>query len=410
MKLKESFFILCITFALYSCSKDTTDDQQESPVTDVTLPPSEKPIKSGEPVTISGKGFTKQSEIWLRASIESRETGDVQATIIEVTSEYVRFTVPGTISGLQNILLKEAGKEYILGTLTFEERAPDPISSEKLYIVTSKDDSDNYAVYEIAGKETIKIYSLQEGTDMIGAISIGSKVYYNTIEEDALTEGKSDLKYYDFQAKTETTIAKEWVGSGGVAIGVIDGKLHGIKYNTTKGFSLVSIADNGTETVISELGNPLAKSIRQSGDAIFDYEPVTKTIIIAGSLINKGNAMTISFNLSNKTSKILSSEGIYSEDLSYVVAENKIFRFLYKDGVGTTISRIDPQTLDDIEIVKTTPQPLYSIVYMASSKLIMANTVKPSSIISFNPLTNEIINPVFETEDELDVMFAVTSF
>lgn len=407
MKLKDCFLLLCIVFALYSCSKDATDDLQKSPVTDVTLPSPENPIKSGEPVTINGKGFTKQSEIWLRASIENRATGDVQATIVDVTSEYIRFTVPETIVGLQNILLKEAGKEYPLGKLTFEEKMPNPITSEKLYIVTSKDDSDNYAIYEITGKEAIKIYSLQDGTDMIGAVSIGGKVYYNTIEEDASEEEKSDLKYYDFQAKKEILIKNEWISGGGVAIGVIDGKLHGIKFDTTKGFSLVSIADNGMETMVSELGNPLGEDIRQSGDAIFDYEPVTKTIIIAGSFTERSKSTTISFNLSNKTSKLLSLEGIYSEDISYVVAENKVFRFLYKNGIGTTISRIDPQTLEDIEITKSIPQSLYSVVYMASSKLIIANTVKPSSIISFNPLTNEI-NTVFETDDELDVMFVAT--
>lgn len=48
-------------------------------------------------------------------------SGDVKATVTEVTATGITFITPD-VYGNQSVLLKEDGKEYLLGTMTFEQQ------------------------------------------------------------------------------------------------------------------------------------------------------------------------------------------------------------------------------------------------------------------------------------------------
>lgn len=81
------------------------------------------PVKPGESVTIEGQGLTQASEIWFRAlATRAEKRADVKATVTGVTASGITFTAP-MVFGQQTVLLKEAGKEYTLGEMTFEEES-----------------------------------------------------------------------------------------------------------------------------------------------------------------------------------------------------------------------------------------------------------------------------------------------
>lgn len=118
MNLKRLFIAFCLTFTVVSCSKNNDPDNPDTtpPVQGLELPDSSTVLTAAESVTIKGQGFAKDCEIVLRATGEE----DIKATVTNVSSTSVEFTVPATVSGTYSIVLKQGGKEYTLGTLKFE--------------------------------------------------------------------------------------------------------------------------------------------------------------------------------------------------------------------------------------------------------------------------------------------------
>lgn len=118
--MKKLLFLFTMLALFVACSDDDKDN--ESPIKGLEIPKFENPVKPGEAITIKGEGFTKASEIWFRQII-SKATGnsDVKAIVTEVNSTGITFTAP-EVYGNQSVLLKENGKEYELGKMTFEEQ------------------------------------------------------------------------------------------------------------------------------------------------------------------------------------------------------------------------------------------------------------------------------------------------
>lgn len=117
-KLFGVWMLLCALCAFTACSDD---DDDKLPIEGLKIPSFTAPVKPGESVTIEGQGFTKASEIWFRAlATRAENSGDVKATVTGVTASGITFTAP-MVFGQQTVLLKEAGKEYELGEMTFEE-------------------------------------------------------------------------------------------------------------------------------------------------------------------------------------------------------------------------------------------------------------------------------------------------
>ena len=120
--MKKLLFLFMMLGLFIACSDDD-DKDNELPIKGLEIPKFENPVKPGESITIKGEGFTEASEIWFRSIVTRAEnTGDVKATVTEVSLTGITFTAP-EVYGNQSILLKENGKEYELGKMTFEEQS-----------------------------------------------------------------------------------------------------------------------------------------------------------------------------------------------------------------------------------------------------------------------------------------------
>lgn len=149
--MKKLLFLFTMLAFMVACSDDD-DNNNESPIKGLEIPQSTTPVKPGASVTIKGEGFTKASEIWFRQIItKATENTDIKATITEVNSTGITFTAP-EVYGNQNVLLKENGKEYELGKMTFEEQPEQPeeitILPKKIKEIKVYEEQDYYTTYK----------------------------------------------------------------------------------------------------------------------------------------------------------------------------------------------------------------------------------------------------------------------
>ena len=128
--MKKLFFLLCILTAFVACSDNNDNGEPASPIENLKMPPAETPFTTGQSVTIEGKGFTANSQIWLRPTTKATE--DIQTKITEVTDNSIVFEVPEGVEGKQSVILKQEGKEYKLGEMTFEISMPNKLFAYKV--------------------------------------------------------------------------------------------------------------------------------------------------------------------------------------------------------------------------------------------------------------------------------------
>lgn len=143
-----------------ACSDDDYKDQ-ELPIKGLEIPTFENPVKPGESITIKGEGFTKASEIWFRTIVTRAENaGDVKAVVIEVNSIGITFTTP-EVYGNQSLLLKENGKEYELGKMTFEQQPEESgdveILPKKISKVIVSDEEDYTYEYTYKDEKIVSV-------------------------------------------------------------------------------------------------------------------------------------------------------------------------------------------------------------------------------------------------------------
>lgn len=210
--MKKLFFLFAMLSFMVACSDD--DNNDKSPIKGLEIPQSTTPVKPGESVTIKGEGFTQTSEIWFRAiatRAENRE--DVKATVTEVNANGITFIAP-EVYGNQSVLLKENGKEYELGKMTFEEE-PEEVEEVKILpkkvkeIREYKDGSTDYTSYQFVydGQDRIQkmtvLYSVNNYetytyeykdnkiTCKLLVTSSGKEQFDETVELDAKGRTKS---------------------------------------------------------------------------------------------------------------------------------------------------------------------------------------------------------------------------
>lgn len=127
--MKKLLFLFTMLACVLACSE--ADDNNGNPIKGLEIPSSTTPIKPGSSVTIKGEGFTQASEIWFKRIItKATESDDVKATVTEVASTGITFIAPD-VYGNQSMFLKENGKKYELGKMTFEEQ-PGEIEDVKI--------------------------------------------------------------------------------------------------------------------------------------------------------------------------------------------------------------------------------------------------------------------------------------
>ena len=399
--------------AFASCSKNDDPLTAELPIKGLELPETETPVKAGEPVTIKGEGFTEQSEIWLRA-VTRAAAEEIKTEIVEVASTYIKFVAPDSVSGEQTVVLKQDGKERDLGTLTFTPSEP---AKERLYVAMTSEEEDADIVYAVIDGELEKVYTLAPGMFMWGAVTFGTKVYYHT--EDLETEEQNALKYYDFSQGAEMEIAKQWFDEG-IAIGIIDGKLHGVKADDAGTLSLVTIADNGTETLVVKFPEVLpAEEEFFEVDNIFEYDAATRTVILSGwfEKPNEPGELAVSIALNLKEGTFVSrefEEGIYGEHIAYVMAGKTLLRFVaqndeYDQFKETTVSEVDPLTLKDTRKIGTINYRVWWPVYFGK-KVVFNDSEDTEHIRTFDPETGKIGATLYtaEYDVELETLFVIT--
>lgn len=181
ISMKKLLFLFMM-FGLFIACSDDDDKANELPVKGIEIPKFENPVKPGASITIKGEGFTKASEIWLRAiTTRAENSGDVKAIITDVNSTGITFIAPA-VYGNQLVLLKENGKEYELCKITFEEQIGESgdieILSKKIKRVTVidvyGDTHEEKDIYEYTYKDG-KIISVKESEE--GYIEISTYTY-----------------------------------------------------------------------------------------------------------------------------------------------------------------------------------------------------------------------------------------
>lgn len=201
-----------------ACSDDDKDN--ESPIKGLEIPKFENPVKPGESITIKGEGFTKTSEIWFRQIIsKATGNGDVKAIVTEVNSTGITFTAP-EVYGNQFVLLKENGKEYELGKMTFEEQPEEG------------------GDVEILPKKIIKIIESWEDEDALNGI--GKNIYEYSYDEKgrisslSVTEdGEEEPGSSNYTYSSNQMIIKEIGGDEQVETYTLDNNRRATHYKKT---------------------------------------------------------------------------------------------------------------------------------------------------------------------------------
>lgn len=105
---------------LLACSNNDQDDTKTL-IQNLQMPSSDIPLIEKQLVTIQGMGFIQTSQIWLR-NVKTKAEEDIQAEVTKVDDKSLTFKVPENASGKKEIILKQNGNEYLLGTLTFKKK------------------------------------------------------------------------------------------------------------------------------------------------------------------------------------------------------------------------------------------------------------------------------------------------
>ena len=201
--------------ALFVACSDDDDKDNELPIVGLEFPKFENPVKPGESITIKGEGFTKASEIWFRTIIARAEnTGDVKAIVTEVNSTGITFTAP-EVYGNQSVLLKENGKEYELGKMTFEEQPEEGGDVEilpkkvKKIIYSDTEQEIDQEIYEYTYNKENKIASVKV-TKSYGNRTENKTYTYSTDKITMKTTGGEDEEEFVFNLQNGKLISSKF--------------------------------------------------------------------------------------------------------------------------------------------------------------------------------------------------------
>lgn len=345
----------CIFLALSACSKGSKGDDPQSPIQGLELPDASDPLASWETITLKGQGFTQSSEIRLTAA----GAQDIKVTITEVGSGFLKFTVPNTVSGTYSVILKQNGKEYTLGTLVFETAS----KSEKIFATGY---SDYGTLYEY-NKQSGLFVSSSLKDDIVYNVVVDNDgvIYYNSSEKSAIPyQNIANLCSYNPQTRARSLIKKDWLafeveGAEGLAIGLIRNKLHGIKYNETDGFTLVSIATDGKETLVKKFGK-INGSVDYTylNTCTFLYDKINDLVLFTtwawDGIEERATIVSLSLSTGSIKTKTLVADSYASAECFQVNGEVwlTIVKEVNEQDI-TEIRQINPSTLETMKTVKT---------------------------------------------------------
>ncbi|MDR0348513.1 MAG: hypothetical protein LBH90_03340 [Tannerella sp.] len=348
------FSILAVTF---SCGDNTPEDK--FPITNLKLPASssDHPIISGETVAISGQGFQSTGEIWFRVDSDA-ERDEIKAENITVTADGISFDAP-QLSGTYSVILKQSGKEYSLGEMTFVEADNPSAAAKTLYAIKRSDPAIIYKIDKSTNLFTE--YDRIDGVYPIGIVTgLEGYIYY--------TGESAGLYRYHAATKTQVVIAENWLegfspAGEGISVGIINNSLHGIKYNENTGYYLVSISENdGVETTVRTFGKigDFQNYRYLSAKKFFKTTKDGKTGLVSGYLYDgdRDIPVLISFSVEteNITYRIQSLSSGNDGDYHCLNVNDDVWLFSKvrnweSSNTKTTVSKIDPVSLSDMETI-----------------------------------------------------------
>lgn len=320
MKKVGFALVACITLVMATLFVSCNDDdnkQPENPIAGIELPKcdADHPISSGRTVEIKGTGFSASCEVWLQPAA-TRADAEAVKVDVTVTSTGISFVAPA-LAGKYDIVLKQEGESYTLGSLFF--------TAERLFAASVNDDvtPEVTVFYEYdSSVDTFVEHSKVQG-DLWKAVLAGAEgmIYYFKDE---------GLFSYNLNTKTEKHLLNDhwlakqddYITGTGQAIGLIGGELHGVKYSQKDGFTVVKISEDGKETEVKRfpeftniIGDP-AVFYCEDDNLLFVYDETSKTIVLTGWVETSDGedveAIVVSLGLNEPTPHAISNKELDS--------------------------------------------------------------------------------------------------
>lgn len=403
--------IAAVAVLLSACSKDDNGDGTDptSPITGLEMPVSsaDQPVAVGATVSIKGSGFTASDEIWFSAA--AKASGEVKAEGVTVTATGLSFIAPA-MDGETSVTLKQASKSYLLGKMFFATKSVTPLT-EHVYVVKETDAGCEFFEYDLDKGTFTSVFKLPVFVrSVVGGDR--SNIYYTSYELDGRD---MFLSYYNLNEKKEVRLLSK-LGMDNTSIGMINNQLHMMIYDETKGYDLVSIDDDGKETLVKAFGYlPDPNYIFYGGEmAQFIYDVASKSIVLAGSSeYNGGKNLTstiLSFSMetgvitakhepdsepSSNTSTWFNLAQTNTEILSFTIQNTWSTTSADADTeVGKTIiDYIDPVTLVKKSEVATVNCEFDKPTYVASKNMLLgidARKYEPFILFSYDLTTRNL--------------------
>lgn len=199
--------ILCLGFSCSDNDDNSNNDNRDIPQITEPLPDINTPQTAGSTITITGTNFKDDCEIVLREAVQTKSISRVYfPAIISRSSTSISFVVPEGIDGTFDIAIKQAGKEYTIGTIVLKSNltgiwkwikstsSGQTEEHESRYFIINQDGTGSYIIDD---NETEYTWSIEESTITIT---------YSNKEQLVVTikEINSQILTVEYQADNQT--------------------------------------------------------------------------------------------------------------------------------------------------------------------------------------------------------------
>lgn len=369
-----------------ACSDDADNSDPNNDIQNIEMPSSgaESPIVSGKLVVIRGNGFSENSEIWFQTSSRS---GEKKADVISYSDESISFIAPN-MTGNCDVILRQEGKEKILGQMFLEEKDVDNMNDYTYaagYNVVDFEDNENafpiLYVFDRQSGDFEKKNELPNGEiiKFILAENNGNQnIYY--FKRCLPISKEVSLYKYNLAKQEEKKVCANWLNkfynaSPGMAIGMIENTLCGLEASVDKGFEIVSFDDNGKTTLLKKAfpydrinGKYVTQFYCEDDNLLFNYDSKSRCVLVTGSIRFEDDRESfdclLSLNMKTGDIKLLRDE--QNDAYYYEVLNTKqgfVLLEIGKDIDKTIVKTINPETLETTSILAEIDEYITSAIY-----------------------------------------------
>lgn len=323
--MKKLWIIFSLLAVFAACSEE--DRQLEdgavfSPVSGINIP-----VRAdvGAEVTIQGKGFASDCEIWLQLNGGNK----VQARVIKVDDSGIVFSVSGANSGFYAVILVQGEKEYRIGGINLVATDLEPGQVEA-YAVRGELAPVVYPV-SITGKTVGQpLFAMRPGYYFGTVVSAADgKIYYSGFDSryDEVTHMAKMvyyIDYYDIRTAEKKAISYARVNDY-FAMGLIDGELYLLCTSDQENFDLVKLSADGNGEVTHTYNLAALAGKIWSEDLRFVHDPQRGVIYLNAYLKGANPAgKTYVLNLNSNVAKVMDGG---SKRFSTVLVGSEVYYF-----------------------------------------------------------------------------------